>query len=934
MKNLIEETIRKNISDKTIRFVFPTQMAADLWSDRATLNCGVTAVAMERFIAWDDFKGTSIKTKQQEKKSVPSVMRTIFATLLIEENKKSIFLKKIIAPQYAEESSGFVSWVAGLLPSLSMWKKHLEENGNQPDEEDLDLLAIYNRYKKFLDENNFFDPAWETPPFESDGNRYCIFFPEILSDYSEYKEILEQTEDIDVISMPENYLPPISNTEELPDGYFFQNSRTELKNVALKIRQIHEENKIDWQDICISVPDMDSYGPYIDRELELYRIPHVMRFAKPLDSSGAGNFFSQAQECVNNKFSFDSIRNLLLNLELPWKDRESINQLIEFGKNNNCICSYPCNGKEIDVWQKSFETVPSENRAREFFESLKRHLTNMVNSKTFADLREEYFGFRSFAFNMEECSLSTDKIISRCISELAGLIDIENMYPKYSLPSPYSFFVKQLSSTKYLEQTDNLGVRVLSYKTAACAPFAYHVIVDASQSSLSVIYKPLSFLREDKRRKIFKGREDPNVTEHFISLYRMNSLSGDFYFTAAEKNFSGYSQMCSYMNEKKTNGGDCPSGFYDDEKNLYRNMTALKKVTDISKKGFEFWKDCQNLACEKDEILSGKTKETIGKKFAGKNGLVKISATSLKKFYNCPRLWAENYIADLEEPVNEATLIDDFSQGNLNHKILELYFSRLREKNLTISVDEKGFLKEEHSELLMKSIDQAIEELTRSPVNSRGNSFIATELIKATKRTLAENMTAVVTDFSNKFNGYRVLFTELSLSHEEPEKGYVLEGHIDLVITDDNQEIIIDYKKSKTPDVLYAESAPEAAAGDSSNLPDFQMPAYLYLLEKAKNIRADNCAFYSLSSGDIVPVIGNTVFEIFRQSHPRSKNPVHEREDFESTMNVFFEKLKEFHDRIEDQDFSVDDKSQDFEKCNSCTFRAVCRRVFNVSRKN
>ena len=51
-------------------------------------------------------------------------------------------------------------------------------------------------------------------------------------------------------------------------------------------------------------------------------------------------------------------------------------------------------------------------------------------------------------------------------------------------------------------------------------------------------------------------------------------------------------------------------------------------------------------------------------------------------------------------------------------------------------------------------------------------------------------------------------------------------------------------------------------------------------------------------------------------------------------MNVFFEKLKEFHDRIEDQDFSVDDKSQDFEKCNSCTFRAVCRRVFNVSRKN
>ena len=78
MENIIEETLKANIKNVNNRFVFPTQMAADLWADRATLTCGVTAVAMERFMAWDDFKGNSIKSKQKNRKSIPSVMRTVF----------------------------------------------------------------------------------------------------------------------------------------------------------------------------------------------------------------------------------------------------------------------------------------------------------------------------------------------------------------------------------------------------------------------------------------------------------------------------------------------------------------------------------------------------------------------------------------------------------------------------------------------------------------------------------------------------------------------------------------------------------------------------------------------------------------------------------------------------------------------------------------
>lgn len=952
MKNLIEETIKNNIKDNRCRFVFPTQMAADLWADRATLTCGVSAVAMERFVAWDDFKGNSVKSKKQDRESIPSVMRTVFATLLLEDNKKSTFIKKIIGPEYAKEAGGFTKWITSLLPSLSLWKKHIDGKKIELDDEDKDLLEIYRRYCDFLDSNNFFDPAWEVPPFESDGNHYFIFFPEILSDYSEYSEILETTDDVTQIHVTPEMLPSIGNTELLPSASFFADSRSELKNLALTIRKIHEEKNIDWQDMAISVPDMDSYGRYIERELNLYRIPHVIRFARPLDSTGAGNFFAQAMECVNSNFTFDSVRDLLLNLELPWNDKESINQLIEFGKNNNCICSYTYDGKDIDVWKESFKTVAGETRAKGYYDSLRKHLKALVGAKSFSDIRDEYFQFRNFAFDMKKCSPSTDRIISRCISELGALIDIEKKYGQYTLPSPYSFFIEQLSDTKYLEQADNLGVRVLPYKTAACAPFEYHAIIDASQNSLSVVYKPLSFLREDKRRKIFCNREDPNATQHFVSLYKMNSLSEPCYFSAASKTFTGYAQVCSYLNEKEIKGADVPKGFYDLEKEWIMGGTqgnAPDSITSVSRDGFQFWKKCQNLSEAKDEVLSSKISEKIRDAFCKNEGKVKISASSLKKFYSCPRVWLENYIAGLKEPINEATLIDKFAQGKLYHKVMELFLSALKEKNMLILHTDEG-LREDYLDILMQAIDSAIEAETRTPVNSDGNSFLATELINATKNQLKQTMVSVVTAFSRQFNGYSVLYTEKELSYADPEMDYILHGYADLIISDGTEEMLIDFKTGKTPEPLYEdgsiaiknddeddededENMDDDSDEDMMNLPDFQMPAYLYLLEKKENLKVENAAFFSIKKQEIVPVVGKAAFDIFFSIHPKTKKEVYTRDTFQPTIDLFLQKAQEFADRIRNNDFQVNNADQNFEKCNECTFRALCRRVFNVSRK-
>ena len=48
-----------------------------------------------------------------------------------------------------------------------------------------------------------------------------------------------------------------------------------------------------------------------------------------------------------------------------------------------------------------------------------------------------------------------------------------------------------------------------------------------------------------------------------------------------------------------------------------------------------------------------------------------------------------------------------------------------------------------------------------------------------------------------------MVYTEEKLSYDDPEKDYVLEGYVDLVISDGEENFIIDYKRNSTPELLY-----------------------------------------------------------------------------------------------------------------------------------
>ena len=126
-ENLIEKTLKEHVKERDAVFVFPTQIAASLWADRIIEISDCTAVAMDRFIAWDKFKGEAVRGENQDRVSIPATMRSIFAAQLIEENAKSSFLKNLVVPEYAKSAAGFASWLGSIFPGLRLWKDNVKQ---------------------------------------------------------------------------------------------------------------------------------------------------------------------------------------------------------------------------------------------------------------------------------------------------------------------------------------------------------------------------------------------------------------------------------------------------------------------------------------------------------------------------------------------------------------------------------------------------------------------------------------------------------------------------------------------------------------------------------------------------------------------------------------------------------------------------------------
>ncbi|MCL2006977.1 MAG: PD-(D/E)XK nuclease family protein [Treponema sp.] len=951
--NKVELTLLENIDKPDSLFVFPTDIAVSRWADHLLRLRKGGSISMDKFIAWDTFKQSSISSRVKDKKCVPGVLRKLFISALIRENadlcsagKQPIF-ESIIMPEWAALADSHTNWLASLLPQLGIWLRKVKEYDTG---EDRDLLILTERYKQFLESQNLFEPAWETPPFQDTGKECFIFFSDSLSDFTEYKELLEESKHVRLIN------PPIEEVDENENKlFYYTNSRSEITEAALYIQALHDSENVSWSSICVSIPEDKHYGPYLIREFENRNIPFIKQSGAPLASFMAGKLFTCILACASENYSFSSIIELLLNQHLPWEKRDEIKKLIDFGINNNCISSWPEEeeGKKIwiNVWEDAFKSPYRGISAdtKKFFYDLRNCINAMYTASSFSEIRKQYFVFRSKFFNMEKVSEDANTILSRCISELMYLTEIEKNYPDIKILHPYSFFTTYLEDVKYLAQQTGRGVAILPYRTAASAPFDCHIILGSSQDVLTTVFEPLTFLPMSRRGKLgILKRDASNI---YIQLHKYNSRLPAAFF-CSEDTFEGYTIPHSSLeaSSKPIQRYDNEEGFkYNFAPDLYRTETAILsslgptvkqsipvgKFHRNQKNGFNEWQLRRKASGDLTTVLSAEhpLMHMIKTRLSGRDKLsevISVSSSSLTPYYECPHKWLFERVLELKNIKVETSLMSNNTRGDVFHSIISLFLNSIKNNKDSIpKTDNVGTgdkpnyrLPGPYLETLKKNIETVFSSFPMLPKGpNQEMSMLTTRLMHAQKEAILFKMEKFLIAFSSYFSGCKVIAAESGYNNL---KGfYNLTGKVDCILEEPTGvRLIVDFKSKEMPKLSYY-------TGDEG-LKDFQLPMYLRLAQAESRAEVKKALFFSIIDTDPSVLFGSIKNNQTGENIPEKESDsiIFGSEKYYNIMDEFDEKAEKFAKEVTEGGFPC--KTKHSAHCYKCNYSKVCRTVYKI----
>jgi hypothetical protein len=775
-------------------------------------------------------------------------------------------------------------------------------------------------------------------------NEYYIFFPEAIEDFGEYAELLENSGTFHLVRLEPDGEPLVLD--------WYAGVRGEIRALVLEIRRLHDAEGVPYEDMTVNVPGLEDISPYLEREFSLYDIPFRLGAGKSLTAYGAGRLFTLIQNCVASDFSYAALKALLLDARLPWARPDRNLELLEFGVRNNCLASYQEKGRPVDIWEAAFGISSREELLRQYYGGLKKELSAIVTAKSFLDIRRHYFAFRNASLDMSKCDPESDRVLARCVEELSSLIRLEEDYPRLIPESPFTFFLDLLENTKYVPNQTKEGVNLFPYRAAAAAPFRCHFVLNASQNAASVVYRPLDFLRQDKRRKI--GLDDTDVSDAFFRLYRAHSLEGRAgyqYYSAAEEALSGTEIPHSFFTAPGTGGlsGCCrdsappPGDPFHMEKAWWAGTGHEGKVRTgsppppgggefpprlfpVQRKGFQNWRTLLgegrgkrfNLLEESfpsswpllPVLREGirKTQWSPAPEDAGESAAgvyFRVSATSLNRFFRCSALWFFERILNIGEYSLEAELMDDMALGNLYHEILKNLFQKIRRRDTR-------FLPEHLEEYCSWA-----EELSRDAAREfrAFQGPLSIPLLSAQSGAIARRIARLLETEAACFPRYAVAGLEQRFSaiRQADSVPVLLVGTLDRIsVSEDDEPVIVDYKTNKMP------TKTESAVKDGEGISNYQMAMYTCLYEENCQVPIGGAYFMSIRQNEINAVIGK----------PGRKRGF-DREEFQPALDALEEDIRRFAGTVEKTEFVPRPVRREI--CADCGYRTMCRTAYHLN---
>ncbi len=891
----VEDIIISKLSNQNSYFVFPSELVAAYWM-RKSVSQGRKAVLSRRFLSWDKFKEKTFSLNM-ELSPVNAHIRTLFASSLLEENKKNgNLLKGLIQPEHSAGSPAFLSRLTSILTDVKSFRENSELKDISLDSgvrEDLDFL--YSAYTSFLTEREMFEPSWIKPEITDIGEDYYLFFPEVIEDYKEFSADLEKSAVVKII---------LTEIKDLNKIKHFASSPLELKSLLGKIGSLLDSG-VRSQDIAITLPDMDGWRIDLESEAGLRSIPLDFRQGKSLSEYSGARLFRNILSCEKSGFSLSSMKQILLNSSIPWREKETAAKLFQFGVKHHCFKNYRLKGRDIDVWKDSL-VKSGESRLIGFYQELKSAISKIADGKTFGEIKIAVQMFISQFLDTNLWPLETLKEFQICLDTLNDLEAASVKVGDLEYGSNCNIWLSAIEERIYVKRSVTVGVNVFPYRVAGGAYFKWHFIPGLSQTSGSVIKSKYMFLKENQRDNI--PGLDSDFSESFINLY---NLSGEnIVFSYSSNSFSGpalppssfvlKSVVSDIIDDLSTLDDEYVSelGYWAGENSLPGRIFPLMK------KGVNFTLTSAFVNKINDYTKEGinqyKIKNSILEVLLDKDKYLSVSPSSLDQFLACPYYFLFNRGFRVSEDEYKEAYIDHLIFGQVIHECFDRFF---------MYVDKSG---SEFSKSLLEEYKTEISSIIDKVFNRylvKGEAFIP-PVWNYCREFTHNKLNSFIEVEAVQFPEFRLASAEKKYSYKWDNKKIELTGRIDRVSFRGDKTAIIDYKKNnrlKKGDMVVDENGPAT----------FQIPFYIYLVEKS-GLNVNSASYYNVTDcrynyvHNLEPVL-------------KKDKPWCSEEEISSLIYKMEESIGKMDKRIRSGDFSVHPDG-----CDSCDFRRICRTKYHV----
>ncbi len=949
----IQRRIGELAGDPLVDFVFPSQVAAESHERALCLTGSAGAVESSRFLGWDRFK-ERLFSPSQALRPATRMARTIWAARVLARQKDAPFLEVLTGP--GEPSPAFLSYIASIPPRLASAIHAIRSLAvtERPEGEAAlvcaDLEALHLDYCAFLDECSLFEPDWRRSAVpEEAARRRILFAPELIEDFDEYRESIASMKCVELVRLA-LLTADISAPRAAPVS--FPNAREEIRWVFGRISRLLDAG-VRPEEIAITSTQLDKAAPLILRTAHEWAVPCTVRSGAKLSATAFGRFLAAVKTCHARDFDFPSMRDLLLDKAIPWKNRELVRDLVRFGIQYHIHSNYGHGRDRVDIWKETFRTCAPHSHLEGFQIALTRGIRELAASGSFAQLRERLMKFRKGFFLPTDPDQAEERAIERVVTELGALVDTETMLGSAGVvPDPFGLFLSHLETEPYVPQSSDRSVPVYAYRVSALLAVRHHFVLGCSEESTKVGFSGWGFLPEALKEKL--GRVDTDASGAFMAAYS-GDPGGSVCF--AVEDFSGWSapradgqpplppadldelrgadpvlgetrawnagsglpvRLCAWQIRAML--GDGPAGTIPGPPPL------------LSRSGADYSRGLAGASCLKDILKKRQTQD----------GLLRLSASAVKEYATCPFSWLVKRALRLENEPSGMGFFDDRLAGEMAHALI-------RELYAEIAVD--GPYDPSKAAVYKTAIPRLARKVL-ADFSTRQGPFLE-PMFEAYLPLLADRVARLV-DAETDFAGWIPGTFETEGRREYLGFRVLLEGRADRIASHGNELAIVDYKKKTvpgksdlalrradssggaTPDGDGADEADTCAnpgggsdpdgggdgaqdAGAAGILGDCQIAAYIRLFEESTR-RVERAAFYSIENAEWLRVIG--------------EGGLKSRDAYEEELRAFDGQLSRIADSIRTGDFRIASQAAPPQNglnertCENCRWRAVCRSRF------